>query len=77
MVGGGMSTPNTEPISSDSIESVVSIVEVAEIIAASMDMKTSDVVRMIMRSWQLMNQLQSGKRDSMLAAMQVMASKPS
>lgn len=58
------------------IDSVVAIVSVAEILAPTMDMKTSAAVRMILKSWQLMHRLQSGRQDSILAAMQAMGSKP-
>lgn len=71
-----MTTPEAEPISDATIESVVAIVSVAEVLAPTMDMKTSDAVRMIMRSWQLMHRLQNGTQNSLLAGMHAMGSKP-
>lgn len=68
--------PDVDPISDDVIDSVVAIVSVAEVMAPTMDMKTSAAVRMILKSWQLMHRLQSGRQDSIQAAMQSMGSKP-
>lgn len=60
-----------EPMSDEGIDSIVNLVEAAELLGKSLDMPTSVALRTMLKSWQIMAKMMQKNQMGFLSRMSV------
>lgn len=65
-----------EVTTNKAIDDLVNTVEAAEVLAKTMDISTSEAMRMMLKSMQAVQMIQAGKTDKAFAALKSLIPKP-